>query len=109
MPQWTCETCGEPIRRAEDGWVEWLAREGERAGLRLVHHQTASPRRNGCQYDEDNVWRADRFLVADVALTELVGSAGLARALAYLRDGVWPTGAGTEIIARIQGAASEAP
>src|SRR5581483_10362648 len=57
---WRCATCGELITRIEDGWVEWLAGEDERAntkikGLHLVHDHQASPRpqkEHGCQYDE---------------------------------------------------------
>jgi hypothetical protein len=43
MPQhWTCDTCGQRIARAQDGWVSWSARNNG-ANVRLVHHLSASP------------------------------------------------------------------
>lgn len=54
---WICDTCGHPITRVDDGWVEWVQypiSEEERAarGLRLVHHARSGPSGLSCQYDQ---------------------------------------------------------
>jgi hypothetical protein len=44
-----CDTCGEPIKYIEDGWVEWLQEmHGKEEppmvkGLRIVHHWRPRP------------------------------------------------------------------
>src|SRR4051794_36024045 len=62
---WTCDVCHRPIENPRDGWVEWLtileddpSKPIVERGLRLVHRESCSPRRNGCNYtrrDEDRV------------------------------------------------------
>jgi hypothetical protein len=50
--KWICDTCGEIIEKAEDGYVEWLSRSGSEKRsyyrLMLVHHSPKSPRERGC-------------------------------------------------------------
>lgn len=44
--QWICDTCGETILSAKEGWLEWLHTDDERElsyGFRIVHHIIASP------------------------------------------------------------------
>ncbi len=49
LRQWICDACGEPIRNANEGYVEWLT-EGDDSGriahgFRIVHNAGFSPRR----------------------------------------------------------------
>jgi hypothetical protein len=46
---WYCDTCGQLIKNASDGIIEWLIAPGENGvrgarGLRIVHRREASPR-----------------------------------------------------------------
>jgi hypothetical protein len=42
MPTWICDTCGQRIRRARDGWLSGTSDADGRATIALVHH-AASP------------------------------------------------------------------
>jgi hypothetical protein len=90
---WVCDTCGEAIQRVENGWVEWLVKDnGNRKfvghGLRLVHHQPASPRdpRGSCQYDGDKEFLNDGSTINDNALGSFLGADGLMELLSFLAD-----------------------
>jgi hypothetical protein len=107
---WNCATCGELITRIEDGWVEWLAGEDERAnsrikGLHLVHGHEASPRRqreHGCQYDERREFRNDGSIVEGLSLERFVGPDGLMLLLSFLAAGEMPKDAVLELTKRVQ-------
>jgi hypothetical protein len=43
MPRWICETCGQRIVRARDGWLSGVVDGQGRAAIKLVHHLAASP------------------------------------------------------------------
>jgi hypothetical protein len=43
MPTWICNTCGQRIRRARDGWLSGTRDADGRATIALVHHAAASP------------------------------------------------------------------
>lgn len=46
LQQWTCDNCGELIKRVQDGYVEWfLDGANKNCGFRIVHHAPASPRK----------------------------------------------------------------
>jgi len=53
---WYCDYCHQIIRKAADGWVEWLGYEFEAHGvwkgkkIQIVHRPELSPHRNGCHY-----------------------------------------------------------
>lgn len=54
LQQFICDSCGEVIKRPEDGWIEWLV-TGERDNyvchsFRICHHKSRSPYpgRDGC-------------------------------------------------------------
>lgn len=103
---WICDACGETIKDQADGWVEWLRNSESREcrGLRLVHHQPASPRNpaGSCQYDSDVEWNSDQSsLVNDLSLEFFLGSDGLMRLLAMLSDGTPPADEVIEMIKRL--------
>jgi len=55
--QWYCDECGELIKCAKDGWLEWKRRPAtiRYYDFRIVHHRPASPI-GGCYYkDNTNV------------------------------------------------------
>lgn len=91
---WSCDECGEPIDRPEDGWVEWLV-YGEYPmkglGLRLVHHYPASPiqHEGGCYYirDFERGRRREAGFVLDNHMAVFMGPAGLVRLLEILERG----------------------
>lgn len=94
---WTCDGCGQPIVRAEDGYVEWLKRlnKGDEPfaascrQIRLVHHRLASPDRdtkNACYLDEDQYFARDKSTISSLALPDLLGPDGLTRLLEMLSD-----------------------
>ncbi|MFE8595829.1 hypothetical protein [Archangium violaceum] len=103
--RWYCDTCGQSIRHSRDGWVEWLIRtEGScrlGRGFRLVHHQPASPRPQGCQYDGDQEYQRDRSIVCDVALDDFLGHDGLTYLLEVLSRGELPQEQVVEMIKRL--------
>lgn len=43
--QWFCDTCGQVIQSASEGWLEWLSGPPHfvRHGFRIVHHFKHSP------------------------------------------------------------------
>ncbi|WPJ21704.1 hypothetical protein [Bacillus phage vB_BpuM-ZY1] len=71
---WTCDSCGQIIRNAQDGWVEWLVRMSPEGGslyahsLRLVHHRPSSPSPVGCQYNGQQVSAQNSNIIADQGL-----------------------------------------
>ena len=105
MPPWTCDTCGETIATAEDGWVEWITyrdENGRRArDFRLVHHRPASPRRNGCQFDEREEFARDKGTVSDLPLRNFLGMDGLNYLLCLIHEGEIPLVQLVEMIKRL--------
>jgi hypothetical protein len=54
LQEWLCDTCGEVIRRPEEGYVEWL--QSKEDGVRefnIVHHAPASPHWKGAGKGSD--------------------------------------------------------
>jgi hypothetical protein len=89
---WWCDVCHQPIERTNDGWVEWLMPSPQRdpdnrrrmgKGLRLVHHATASPLPQGCQYTREEQ-QSMRMLVHDIPLESCLGPDGLTLLLSLL-------------------------
>jgi len=98
---WICDRCGEPIKRAIDGWVQWRtseaeSRERKRNGqlpfgrdLQLVHHWSASTRpkdlgcgQHGCQFKEED----PSFVVKGLPLQYFLGADGLMNLLEYIAE-----------------------
>lgn len=58
--QWICDACGEIIKEAKDGYVQWKCNKetGQIEDFVIVHHKSASPRKNGSCY----IYRLDSDL-----------------------------------------------
>jgi hypothetical protein len=56
LRQWICDRCGQVIRSADDGWLEWLSdANGKAHSFKIVHHAQASPRgERGCYFHENH-------------------------------------------------------
>lgn len=90
---WICDACGQPIRSAEHGWVEWIAlpvldgAPQRIRDIRLVHCNWRSPLGSGrCQFDSDFEYAKDRGVIADDAMTEFLGADGLMQLLELLAE-----------------------
>lgn len=106
MP-WTCDNCGEPVRRVEDGYVEWMmvGRKHPRTGrgLRLVHHQPASPHapEGSCYHNEEREHRQDAVFYQSMHLSAFLGTDGLMVLLSMLAEGELPKSEVLELIKRL--------
>lgn len=100
---WTCDVCNGVIERVEDGWVEWITiGDTNRArDLRLVHHMPASPRKRGCQFNEDDEYSRDNGIVSDLPLSSFVGADGLTQLLMLIDEGELPSASVIEMIKRL--------
>ena len=87
---WICDTCGQEIKEAEHGWVEWLTARGDghgrSSGLRLVHHNKYSPKQppSYCSYNAIKESDNANSSVCDQHLTGFLGSDGLMELLTFL-------------------------
>lgn len=108
---WICERCGEAIKTAGDGWLQWIEVKTESGDhkmrdLTLVHHVPASPREDahphGCQFDGEVEYRNDKGTVADLQLAEFCGADGLMRLLSLIAENESVRADLTEMIKRIQ-------
>jgi hypothetical protein len=81
LEQWICDTCGELIAEAKDGWLEWQRKERPdgsygRFAFRICHHLLASPRKKenpeGCYRNKQSHNHLREFLGPD-GLTAFVG------------------------------------
>lgn len=91
--EWFCDRCFRPIRRVEDGWVQWWSTgnppngRGER--LQLVHHKSASPLKNsdcGCCFHPNSPLSRSGYTVEDLPLRYFVGHEGLMRLFNLLEE-----------------------
>lgn len=92
---WICDRCGEEIKTAGDGWLQWIEvpngpDKHRMRDLSLAHHVPASPRKeshaHGCQFDGDVEFRKDNGLVSDLGLTHFCGADGLMHLLELLAE-----------------------
>jgi len=90
--KWWCDSCGQEISSVEDGWVEWISLKNGKAirGLRLVHHQPASPRGpdSSCQYDGQDEYKRDGGVLSDLPFNNFSGANGLMMLLTLLKSGL---------------------
>ncbi|OJH40552.1 hypothetical protein BON30_13950 [Cystobacter ferrugineus] len=90
------------MQRPEEGVVEWLEKlhknRIEGRGLRLVHQRAASPRPDGCQYDEAE-FGPKKLLLCDLSLKDFLGDDGLTHLLNLLSEERLPQ---TEILEMIK-------
>ena len=79
LKQWICDSCGEIIKKPEDGWFEWYLEgiNGHRKGLRIVHNNKS------CMYD-DSILKEQNRTPADSNLTDFLGSVGFGHLLYWL-------------------------
>jgi hypothetical protein len=104
---WNCDSCGELIRHADHGWVEWIdvwapdmsSRNGR--DIRIVHCLGQGPSAAGCQFDARRASEKDRGRVGDGALVEFQGPDGLMRLFEMIAVQRLPTSELLEIIKRI--------
>jgi hypothetical protein len=108
MSNWICDSCGQTIEKAEDGWVEWvsLSLQGVNPsgrGLRLVHTNVSSPTDgpNRCQYNQDIEYEKDKGLIKDLPLTSFIGPDGLMRLLIFISQNELPNEEVLEMIKRL--------
>jgi hypothetical protein len=102
---WICDACGQLIKEANHGWVEWLVsqdKSGKRSGrgLRLVHHRLFSPNGN-CQYDSHLEFSRDRACLHDLDLESFLGPDGLNILLSQIAEHTLPTEDTLEMIKRL--------
>jgi len=95
---WRCDTCGQLIEEARDGWVEWVTvgiPTRTCRDLRLVHsagyhvRNGADPRKRNagkCQFNERREYAKDGGTVADMGLDSFQGPDGLTYLLEKLCD-----------------------
>jgi hypothetical protein len=107
--KWFCDVCGEPITKAEDGWVEWVEishDDGPRAmrDLRLVHHRPASPLKDSpkaCQFNSQEEYRKDNGSLSDLSLEYFLGPDGLMFLLSKVQHGPGPAEMWIKMIKRL--------
>jgi hypothetical protein len=83
LKQWVCDTCGELIKKPEEGWLEWQVERRSDGGYwtfdyRICHHLLSSPRdreNNGCYQNDGGHNHLDDFLGPD-GLTRLIEKVG---------------------------------
>ncbi|MCK5472212.1 hypothetical protein KAI54_03425 [Candidatus Gracilibacteria bacterium] len=82
--QWICDTCGEVINAASEGYVEWINEEvdGETQcrDFHIVHQKVFSPRKNehGCYQHGEELGRSD------LPLENFMGGIGIAQLLSFI-------------------------
>ena len=84
LEQWTCDTCGEVIETARDGYLEWLHGGIDDLftahGFRIVHHSPRSPGQ-----PHGNCYRYSNYPNRqDLHLDAFVGADGLGTLLSLL-------------------------
>lgn len=98
---WICDTCGSPIKESSDGRIEWLECNDNGCtgkGLRLVHHISASPRKDvGC-YTYTTTYAQG---LNDRELVEFLGDDGLMLLLSKLTNRELPVDEVVEMIKRL--------
>ena len=107
MDAWICDTCGEPITKSSDGWVEWISYPDEEntgkrkgRGFRLVHASHASPIKS-CQVGGTYERMGGKGIVADLPLERFLGPDGLMLLLSNISEEDVPNQEVLEMIKRI--------
>jgi hypothetical protein len=86
--QWICDTCGEVIKCAKDGWLEWFRDdESRRREFRICHHFRASPLRKGEERGDGCYRYSHKRGRGDDHLEHFMGAEGLAYFLSFLDVG----------------------
>ena len=101
---WTCDSCGKPIAKLEDGWLEWLtAPDGHCHGLRLVHHmEIGRPQGFRCSYFGPKELARSGSDLEDLPLCEFLGPDGLSELISMMQEPRFATSGIAEIVRRLQ-------
>jgi hypothetical protein len=102
--EWICDTCGLPIKESSDGrieWLEWNDNGCTGKGLRLVHHISASPRKDVVQYGCYTYATTYAQGLNDQELSEFLGDDGLMLLLSKLTNRELPVDEVVEMIKRL--------
>lgn len=92
LQQWVCDSCGEIILAADQGYLEWLTERDEQAGLyrarglRIVHHAPHSPRFVRGQIGANCYFYEGQAGESDIELSRFVGPAGMTYLIAKFLD-----------------------
>ncbi len=93
---WICDTCGQPIENAGQGFLEWLERYDKQSkatinrGIHIVHHAIHSPNKESgrnCYFERFAEFRKDGSTLSGGHLDTFLGDDGLTQLLAMLGDG----------------------
>lgn len=102
---WVCDTCGDIIKKAGDGWMEWIEilENPKGRNLRLVHNKPSSPRKSehGCQFDGHYEWSKDKGQIHDCSLEASLGPDGLMLLLSLIAENRLPIQEVLEMIKRL--------
>lgn len=82
--QWLCDSCGEIIEKAEDGWLEWKSDsepDYQESDFRIVHHD------RNCMYDQKQIFLEENKLVSDTDLKDFTEERGLINIMAFIESG----------------------
>jgi hypothetical protein len=109
---WVCDTCGEKIEKAADGFLEWISGSRTDANgkprlfardVRLVHHIGVSPLKNtsndGCYRNDRREMAKDGGITAQLNLQDALGEDGLIELLGLVES---EKGAEHEFLVAIQ-------
>jgi hypothetical protein len=73
-PGWKCDTCGQKIKNAGEGWLEWIGRYDDSSesiinrDIHLVHHAQSSPYEGtggDCYFNEEAEFKRDQSTPSD--------------------------------------------
>ena len=100
---WTCDSCGNPIVKLEDGWLEWLtAPDGHCHGLRLVHHmEIGRPQGLRCSYFEPKELARSGSALEDLPLNDFLGPDGLSDLITMMQEPRFATCGIAEMVKRL--------
>lgn len=72
LKQFICDTCGEVVKKPEEGWIEWISKSDFENGIReihsfrIVHHYSFSPlatsNNDGCYQHKGKIGHSDNHL-----------------------------------------------
>lgn len=65
-----CDTCGQPINKVEDGYVEWQSTAHEQWGYKVIHNYESSPLVNT---NQRCVYYPNDDLKSDTPLSDFFG------------------------------------
>lgn len=107
---WKCDTCGQKIKNAGEGWLEWIGRYDDLSesiinrDIHIVHHALYSPYKDtggDCFFNKKVEFKRDKSTPAGSHLDTFLGNDGLTQLLEMLGDDFQPRDKLLEIIMRL--------